>query len=102
MTEPKPTVSSGGRPAFFTGVVKNHKLIPLPGILVYVKDGQGQTVRLLKTNPHGVFATFNPLLPTEYVFEIKDPNNNYFFDTMKINVEKQNLKPLEVYSKEMI
>lgn len=102
MTEAKLTASSGGRPAFFTGVVKNHKLIPLPGILVYVKDGQGQTVRLLKTNPHGVFATFNPLLPTEYVFEIKDPNNNYFFDTMKINVEKQNLKPLEVYSKEMI
>lgn len=101
-TEPKPAVSVGGRTAFFTGVVKNHKLISLPGILIYVKDGQGQTVRLLKTNPHGVFATFNPLPPAEYVFETKDPNTNYFFDTMKINVENQNLKPLEIYSKEMI
>jgi len=100
--EPKPAVSSGGRLAFFTGVVKNHKLIPLPGILIYVKDSQGQTVRLLKTNPHGVFATFNPLSSTEYTFEIKDPNNNYFFDTMKTKVENQNLKPLEIYSKEMI
>ncbi len=87
---------------FFTGIVKNHKLIPLPGILIYVKDVNNKTLRLLKTNPHGVFATFNPLPAAEYLFEFKDPNNNYFFDTMKIKVNPVNKNPIEVYSKELI
>jgi len=93
---------SGARKPFFTGVVKNHKLIPLPGLLIYVKDDQNKVLRLLKTNPHGVFATFNPLPATEYSFEIKDPNSSYLFDTMKIKVEKQNEKPIEIFSKELL
>ncbi|NMB84010.1 PrgI family protein [Candidatus Roizmanbacteria bacterium] len=92
----------GPKTAFLTGIVKNHKLIPLPGILVYVKDQNGKTLRLLKSNPHGVFATFNPLIGGEYTFEAKDPNGNYFFDTMKISVENQNLKPIEIFSKELL
>jgi len=87
---------------FFTGVVKNHRLIPLPGILVYVKDATDKTLRLLKSNPHGVFATFNILPPGEYVFEIKDPKGGYFFDTIKINLDTINPKPLEFFSKELI
>lgn len=87
---------------FFTGIVKNHKNIPLPGILIYVKNGKGEILRLLKTNPHGVFATFNPLVAGEYIFELKDPHNNYFFDTMKINIENNNPKPLEFFSKELL
>ncbi len=93
---------STGKQAFFTGVVKNHKLIPIPGILIYVKDDQGQTLRLLKTNPHGVFATFNPLPEGEYNFEIKDSKNTYLFDTIKLKVENTNLKPLEFFSKELL
>ena len=87
---------------FFTGIIKNHKYISLPGILIYVKNTNNQMLRLLKTNPHGVFATFNPLPVGEYSFEIKDPNNNYFFDTMKVNIETANQKPIEIFSKEMI
>ncbi len=87
---------------FFTGVIKNHKLIPIPGILIYVKDEKGSVLRLLKSNPHGVFATFNPLPQGEYSFEVKDPNNSYIFDTMKIKIGPQNQKPLEVYSKELL
>ncbi len=87
---------------FFTGIVKNHKLINLPGILIYVKNNDGQTLRLLKTNPHGVFATFSSLPAGDYFFEIKDPNNNYFFDTMKIKIENINQKPIEIFSKELI
>jgi len=87
---------------FFTGAVKNHKLIDLPGILIYVKNTNNQTLRLLKTNPHGVFATFSPLPSGEYLFEIKDPNNNYFFDTIKIQIESVNQKPIEIFSKELI
>ncbi len=95
----QPSVS---RKPFFSGVVKNHKLIPLPGILIYVKDEKGTTLRLLKTNPHGIFATFNPLQPSEYTFEFKDPRNTYFFDTMKLRIEESNVKPLEFFSKELM
>lgn len=93
---------SGLKKPFFTGVVKNHRLIPIPGILVYVKDESGSVLRLLKSNPHGVFATFNPIPSGEYQLETKDPNNSYIFDTMKINVGSENPRPFEVYSKELL
>lgn len=101
ITNHQPLVTNKKLP-FFTGVVKNHKFIDLPGILIYVKNTNNQTLRLLKTNPHGVFATFSTLPPAEYLFEIKDPNNNYFFDTMKIKIESTNQKPFEIFSKELI
>lgn len=91
-----------GKTPFFTGLVKNHKLIPLPGVLIYVKGSDNQTLRLLKTNPHGVFATFSPLPSGEYFFEFKDPNNNFFFDKMKIKVDSVNPSPIEAYSKELL
>lgn len=97
----QPPTSSPKRP-FFTGVVKNHKLIPIPGVLIYMKDEKGTVLRLLKSNPHGVFATFNPVPPGEYQFEVKDTNNSYFFDTMKINISDANTRPLEIYSKELL
>ena len=56
----------------------------------------------MKTNPHGIFATFNPLPPAEYIFEFKDPKNTYFFDTMKLKIEESNPKPLELFSKELM
>ena len=87
---------------FFTGTIKNNKKIPLPGILVYIKNQQQVPLRLLKTNPHGVFATYNPLPDGEYIFEIKDPNGGYFFDTMKIQVPNKENIPYDFSSKEMM
>ncbi|MEO6508841.1 MAG: PrgI family protein [Patescibacteria group bacterium] len=88
--------------AFFTGVVKNNKKIPLPGILVYVKDTTDKPIRLLKTNPHGIFATYNALPDGEYKFEIKDPNGGYNFDTMNMHVPNPENRPYEFYSKELM
>ena len=96
---PAPTSS---RQPFFIGSIKNNKKIPLSGILVYVKNDQNVPVRLLKTNPHGIFATFSPLTKGEYTFEIKDPKNSYFFDTMKIAIQETNTKPFDVFSKEVL
>lgn len=96
-----PPVSEAKKP-FFTGMIKNHKLIPIPGILIYMKDDKGNVMRLLKSNPHGIFATFNPVPPGEYQFEVKDTNNTYLFDTMKINIGPQNPKPFELFSKELL
>jgi len=87
---------------FLTGVVKNKKMIPLSGILIYIKDQNGKILRLLKTNPYGVFATFNPLKEGDYIFELKDPQGSYFFDTIKLKLESQNVKPLEFFSKELL
>ena len=87
---------------FFIGTVKNGKRIPLPGILLYVKNSQNVSVRLLKTNEHGIFATFNPLPSGEYTFEIKDSKGSYIFDTMKITIQDINTKSIEFYSKELL
>ena len=70
--------------------------------MIYVKDDKGDTVRLLKTNPHGVFATFSPLPKGQYVFEPKDPRSSYFFDTMKIPVDQATQKPIEIFSRELL
>lgn len=92
----------GEKLPFFFGYVKNHQSTPLSNILIYVKDKNGQVVRLLKTNPYGAFATFNQLPPDEYFFEVKDPNSHYFFDRMKMKINNINQQPIEIISKELI
>lgn len=87
---------------FLTGIIKNNRRIPLPGILVYIKDSQNNPIRILKTNPHGVFATYMSLPVGTYVVEIRDPNKQYFFDTMNIQIESHNPKPFMFQSKEML
>ena len=77
---------AGARP-FISGSVTNRKYIPLPGILLYVKDPVTQkTLRILKTNPHGVFASFHPLPLGEYTFEAVDSAKNYMFDSQNVNL----------------
>jgi len=88
---------------FLTGLIKNYKQTALTGILIYIKkDPTGDPIRILKTNSHGIFATYNPVPPSEYFFEIKDPKGIFFFDTMKIRIENVNEKPVEIMSKELI
>lgn len=88
---------------FLTGLIKNYKQIPLTGILVYIKkESDSDPIRILKTNSHGIFTTYNPLPPSDYFCEIKDPKGSFFFDTMKIKVENVNEKIIEISSKELI
>lgn len=86
-----------------TGITYNRRHIPLPGVLLYIKDPQSsQTVRILKTNPHGVFATFHPLTDGEYRVEIVDPAGNYVFDPATLSVSGGSHTNLEYVSKETI
>ena len=88
---------------FLTGLIKNYKQTVLTGIMVYIKkEPTSDPIRILKTNSHGIFATYNPLPPSEYVFEVKDPKGNFFFDTMKVKIENINEKSVEISSKELI
>jgi len=97
-----PPIPQADKKPFFIGTIKNGKHIPLPGILIYVKNQQNTPVRLLKTNQHGIFATFNPLPSGEYIFEIKDSKNSYLFDTMKIAIQDINTKSIDILSKELL
>ncbi len=99
--ENTPAASDKIKP-FVVGVVKNSKQLPIPGVLLYIKDEKNTPLRLLKTNPHGVFATYRSLPPGEYNIEIKDPKDTFFFDKMKINLGKTNPRPLEFYSRELL
>ena len=100
-SSPTKTPSSLHKP-FLMGVVKNNREIALPGILVYIKNNKGKVVRLLKTNPHGSFATFQSLPRGDYLIEIKDPSGGYFFDTMKLAITDSQPKKLEFISKETL
>lgn len=99
---PDPGVAPSARKPFFIGTIKNGKHIALPGILIYVKNQENTPVRLLKTNQYGIFATFNTLPAGEYTFEIKDPKNSYLFDTMKIAIQDNNPKSIDIFSKELL
>jgi len=102
VTSHQPPVTNIKTP-ILAGLIKNYRQTALTGILVYIKkEPTGDPIRILKTNSHGVFATYNPLPPSDYFFEIKDPKGNFFFDTMKIKVENTNEKPIEITSKELI
>lgn len=102
VVQEKPQLIATKRSAFLTGEVKNNKQIPLEGILIYIKDDKGKLKNLLKTNPHGVFATYHRLPTGLYTVEIKDPKGAFFFDTMKITLGDENPTPLEFVSKELI
>lgn len=98
----KDTIKKQSTSPFFVGYVKNSKEIPLPGMLIYIKNNNNKTERILKTNNNGVFATFHKLQEGEYLFECKDVSGKYFFDTIKIQIYKENYKPIIIYSKESI
>lgn len=95
-------VAPSSAPPFFSGMVKNHQELSLPNIMIYVKDKEGKLLRILKTNTRGVFASFHPLTSETYLLEAKDPDNRYFFDTIKVAVNDQNSQPIIIHSKELL
>lgn len=98
----QPAPTSAAKQPFLIGIVKNHKQVPTPNILVYIKDGAGTTLRILKSNTHGVFATYNALPPKTYQFSFADPKGMQTFDTMNVVVKETGNNPLEVFSKELL
>jgi hypothetical protein len=99
---PTPTTSSQLGTIFLGGSIKNSKNMALPNILIYIKNLQGTTLRILKSNSQGQFATYHPMDPGMYLLEPKDNSQKYFFDTMNIKVENSNPTPLVIVSKELI
>lgn len=106
VTKPKPKHApqnpSGQKKPVISGIVKNTKNEVLEGIMLYINTSAGETVRILKTNHNGVFATFHALPNGDYTLNPKDLNATYFFDTMNITIDGSEQKPVTIYSKEML
>lgn len=83
-----------------SGIVKNGKDLPLPNILVYVKNKDGQVARILKTDTHGMFSTSKPLGNDQVILEPKDSANRFFFDTLNVNPGATS--PLVIRSREAL
>ena len=101
---PTPTrfVQPGAKQPVVSGVIKNGNNEPLPEIMMYVNSETGQTIRILKSNHNGVFATFHNLPHGLYTLNPKDLNAVYFFDTMNITIDGSPQKPVTIYSKETL
>lgn len=97
--EVAPKIQSTEQPALI-GIVKNGKDLPLPNILVYVKNKDGQIARILKTDTRGMFSTTKPLDNDQVILEPKDSANRFFFDTLNINPSVA--QPLVIRSREAL
>jgi hypothetical protein len=99
----KPSDQIPHKDAFVSGAVMNQKKIPLPGVLIYLKDVvTDKTLRILKTNPHGIFASFHPLDTGTYRAVVVDPSNNYAFDPVLVDLSGNGGNGLEFKSKEVV
>lgn len=87
---------------FLSGIIKNNKEIPIPEILMYIKNKEEKLLRILKTNAHGHFATFHPLDQGEYTVYIKDPKKIYFFDDLPLVITDKPQNSLTILSKELL
>lgn len=103
ISKTNPPQSASVKHPVFSGVVYNTRKIPLPGVLIYIRDvATNKPLRILKTNPHGVFATFQPLPDGAYVVELNDPSKNYVFETKTITIHNDSHSNFEFVSKELV
>lgn len=73
------------------GTVYSPNGVPLPGILVYLKQGN-EVIRLFKTDKEGMFLTNIAIPPGEYTVQTMDPQKKYLFATMKITSQQTQLE----------
>lgn len=85
-------------PNLITGILKNPRNMPLPNILVEVKDSEGNPVRAFKTSSLGQFASATPLLNGTYTMEFEDPKGENKFDFIEIKATGEIILPIEVIS----
>ena len=87
-------------PNVIVGIVKDSRGNVLSGMLVEVKDKEGNPVRAFKTNQLGQFASATPLTPGIYSIELEDPKNQHTFDVIQILANNQILLPIEIVSRD--
>lgn len=95
---PPQTTTTRQQGPYLSGMIKNSKGQGLPNIMVYIASSTGEVVRILKTNHHGVFATFHSLPAGTYKISPKDLTGTYPFDTMDLNLPIAQNQPVTIAS----
>ncbi len=85
-------------PNIILGIIKDPRGNVLPGILVEVKDAEGNPVRAFKTNQLGQFASATPLLNGTYTIEFEDSTEKNTFATIQLEAIGAIMEPIEVIS----
>jgi hypothetical protein len=85
-------------PNVVNGMVTDQAGKPLEGVIMIIRDANGNSIRALKTNKVGQFIVSTPLENGKYFLEMEKAN--YTFDTLEITLSGQVLSPLPVKAKE--
>jgi hypothetical protein len=85
-------------PNLISGIVKDSRGNVLIGILVEVKNKDGDSVRAFKTNALGQFTSATQLGNGVYTIVFEDPKGLHRFQTIQVEANGSVLPPLEVIS----
>jgi hypothetical protein len=85
-------------PNLVMGIVKDSRGNMLSGILVEVKNSEGESVRAFKTNTLGQFASATQLTNGTYTIVFEDPKGQHKFDTVQVEANGSVLTPLTIIS----
>lgn len=85
-------------PNLITGMVNDPRGNPLQGILVEMKDEEGNPVRAFKTNGLGQFAAATSLANGKYILVFEDPKGANKFDALQIEADGNPIPPVQITS----
>lgn len=96
--EPKPlTISFTNQPNVVNGLVVDPSGVPLDGVIITIKDKEGNSIRALRTSRMGQFIAGTPLTDGEYYLELEKAG--YEFDVWKISLIGTQLAPVQIRAK---
>lgn len=96
--EPKPlTISFTNQPNVVNGLVLDPTGVPLDGVIITVKDKDGNSIRALRTSRMGQFIAGTPLVDGEYYLELEKAGHE--FDVWKISLNGTQLAPVQIRAK---
>ena len=97
-TQSTSNVTLTTEPNIINGVVTDQQGQFIPGVIVVVKNAQGESKRALKTNKLGQFVVTTPLANGTYTVEVD--KKGLTFDIMKVDLTGEVLAPITIKSKQ--
>lgn len=85
-------------PNLIIGIIKDARGNVLSGILVDVKDKDGNPIRAFKTNVLGQFVSATPLANGTYAVDFEDPKGQNKFTSISLTADGTILQPIIVVS----
>ncbi len=85
-------------PNLIIGIIKDARGNVLSGILVDVKDKDGNPIRAFKTNVLGQFVSATPLANGTYTVDFEDPKGQNKFTSISLTADGTILQPIIVIS----